>query len=702
MEDANSAVSDVKLVPIVELLDGEHRFFVPNYQRGYRWMPQQVVELLEDLLTFAITEKDKQAFYCLQPVVVRWDEDGRGGDRWEVIDGQQRLTTIKILLHWLQLKTGEDDWSTLNVKSYSIEYATRKETTKFIDSLNPNTVLPAEDDPIDFFFIKKAYSTIDNWFVGKGDFTGRGAPALCERLSEPPRKAREFILDLLTSKPGQNPTARILWYKADPRESGIALFNRLNTGKLELTDSELVKGLFMLKSGNGADSDNEQFRTALKWERMENALHDDAFWCFLTPRREKDNLHTNRIDLLLELVFHERYVRRSLEQETGSGVDDVSEEVRWKKYKDCASKAEAALKKKRAVFNYYNDRFNTTQESRGKAVEESWKEIETTFLVLADWFSDPEIYNLVGYLCQTGTSKMPDLFHEFQTFSEDGKTRADFIKYMKGRIHDSLSGIQVVSLSDENNYTINLSYGERYVVFNLLLLLNVEQLNLRAASEAMKPGEREACKFPFAILADNWDIEHVDSRTANSLEKPEDCLAWIMTSLKDLSIVLPKDKLDDLWKHVWEILDLDPNQGNRFDMTNRGWDNFETSLKANLGKKEKVEQLIRQIQGVADENDDEVHGEDDNLGKDNIANLVLLDAGTNRSYKNALFITKRRKIIKRREEGQFVPETTAYVFFKLFEGNASTRWEWTFDDRQRYANYIVERLADYLTIPARG
>ena len=75
---------------------------------------------------------------------------------------------------------------------------------------------------------------------------------------------------------------------------------------------------------------------------------------------------------------------------------------------------------------------------------------------------------------------------------------------------------------------------------------------------------------------------------------------------------------------------------------------------------------------------------------------MLLDASTNRAYQNALFVRKRKKIIERRECGQFVPETTSYVFFKLFEKSAQSSWRWTQDDIQIYVNYIVSQLKDYL------
>ena len=55
-------------------------FFIPNYQRGYRWGKQEINALLEDVWDFAQMKQD--GFYCLQPIVVK-----KNDKRYNVIDG---------------------------------------------------------------------------------------------------------------------------------------------------------------------------------------------------------------------------------------------------------------------------------------------------------------------------------------------------------------------------------------------------------------------------------------------------------------------------------------------------------------------------------------------------------------------------------------------------------------------------------------
>jgi uncharacterized protein with ParB-like and HNH nuclease domain len=76
----NNTIQNPRLKSIAELLDGNHHFIVPYYQRGYRWEERQVVDLLNDILEFQRNIKNKNTsgeFYCLQPIVVINKGDNR-------------------------------------------------------------------------------------------------------------------------------------------------------------------------------------------------------------------------------------------------------------------------------------------------------------------------------------------------------------------------------------------------------------------------------------------------------------------------------------------------------------------------------------------------------------------------------------------------------------------------------------------------
>ena len=135
---------------IIGVISGE--FVIEAYQRGYRWSKDEIIHLLED-----INEIPDGQNYCLQPIVVK-NNDGV----YELIDGQQRLTTLYIIMKYLSLY--------MDLR-YSIEYTTRKSENGNIGSKelleNIGTIdLNSASSNIDELFIKKAYFYIQEWFNG--------------------------------------------------------------------------------------------------------------------------------------------------------------------------------------------------------------------------------------------------------------------------------------------------------------------------------------------------------------------------------------------------------------------------------------------------------------------------------------------------------------------------------------------------------
>lgn len=146
MKMPESPQENIKLVPIKEILN--EKFYIPEYQRGYRWTNREVTDLLNDIAEFINNGRPGQT-YCLQPLVVK-----RLDASWEVIDGQQRLTTIKILLDFL------------GPKSYEIKYATRNKSEDFLNSVGSRTDEEAKAN-IDFYYMRQACKTIEKWFEAK-------------------------------------------------------------------------------------------------------------------------------------------------------------------------------------------------------------------------------------------------------------------------------------------------------------------------------------------------------------------------------------------------------------------------------------------------------------------------------------------------------------------------------------------------------
>ncbi len=261
-------MNSIQLKTLNEL--SSYSFFIPSYQRGYRWTELEVKDLLNDINEFIPKEidgKEEKTWYCLQPVVVK----SKGNNEYEVIDGQQRLTTIYLILHCLN----EDFVASKRDKLFSIDYETRIGSRDFL--LNPQN---ENDDYIDFHYIHNAYTTIENWFE--------------VQETNPAFDKNEYRSKLKFH-------TKIIWYEISD-ENPITVFTRLNIGKISLTNAELIKALFLnssnFKSGNEERMRLRQIEIANEWDSIETALHNDKLWYFLSDTQREDN----RIEYIFDLM----------------------------------------------------------------------------------------------------------------------------------------------------------------------------------------------------------------------------------------------------------------------------------------------------------------------------------------------------------------------------------------------------------------
>lgn len=253
-------MNNIQLEPkLVGKIEGE--FYVPSYQRGYRWK-EEVKMLLDD-----IHEIGEGKNYSLQPIVVRKIDE----KRYELIDGQQRLTSIYLIFRYMKQ---------LNLPfqlNFSLEYETRTGSKLFLESINSAT-LNIKPLNIDEHFIIEAYRIISNWFKTQED-EALAAFNLYKKLNE---------------------RIRIIWYEtnSEKAEDSVSLFTRLNIGRIPLTNAELVKALFLSRN-NGID-DRKQLEIATEWDIIEKELHNDSLWYFIT--NENPKAYSTRIELIFDLM----------------------------------------------------------------------------------------------------------------------------------------------------------------------------------------------------------------------------------------------------------------------------------------------------------------------------------------------------------------------------------------------------------------
>lgn len=147
-------------------------FHIPNYQRGYRWESKHVEALLDDLYSFSIqmdeTEHRQGKFYCLQPLAVVENNTLSTKEKkvYDVIDGQQRLTTLFLLLSYLQNTREALYTGSLSSSLFSLKYESRE--SNFFDKKEFKTSdIKKAICNIDFFYMTRAYRAIEEWFCTK-------------------------------------------------------------------------------------------------------------------------------------------------------------------------------------------------------------------------------------------------------------------------------------------------------------------------------------------------------------------------------------------------------------------------------------------------------------------------------------------------------------------------------------------------------
>ncbi|MCX6244695.1 MAG: DUF262 domain-containing protein [Bacteroidetes bacterium] len=607
-----------RLKAVAELLDGTHHFYIPSYQRGYRWGTRQVEDLIKDIWDFA-KNAEQGDFYCLQPLVVKrksWqDISNKIINGWEVIDGQQRLTSILLLLKYLKQKSSDVD--SLPKFLYSITYQTRFNLD--FDNIH-------KESDIDCFHAALTKEKIEKWFS--------------ENQVRKSKIEEVLFYDYQKNENDQEikmePQVNFIWYVAETENDieSIKIFNNLNKGKIRLTNAELIKALFILKSKDKREKLNLN-ELAYDWNHMENSLHDDKFWYFLA---NKNYQPATRIDLIFDFLT--------------SKSEKYDSDFSYRKFQN--------------LYDNPNDPFWRDKDISN--FTDAWGKIKEVFETLLYWFEDGTLYHYIGYLIYF---EIP-LLEIFKTCS--GKSKTQIVKEIQILIRN-----KVLNDIDDINDISGLNHTDNYYQCKkLLLFFNIEtcvtqQRNQTENLFKLSVGDTLTYyKFPFdQCKLYDWDIEHVCSKTDNPLREVKDKIIWLSyienIVCYDKSWIKLKEESKDLIKY---LIEKKKDEGNKFDP------------------------LYKSILYVV-QNDSEEKEEKNGI-KDTLDNLVLLDSGTNRGYGNALFPTKRQIIIEKDKEGIFIPVCTKNLFLKYYtkDDTDSSQWKnsWTIDDRKAYMKAIHDTI----------
>lgn len=454
--EKEESIKPIDFIPVQQLQNKS--FVVKDYQRGYKWQKEQIEALLKDI------DQHKEGKYCLQPVVVQTQKESI-----EVIDGQQRLTSIYLLLYFLEQR-----------KPYAIDYQTRDRTRDFLNNemkilhaFNFNTV----GDKVDFWqaFIKqnKTYNNVDVFHIVN---VYKQIKAWFKNKEEP------YILAFTKKLKTQ---VHIIWYNVKENTaitSAEQVFLNLNAGKVPLTNSELIKALFVLDAQKNKGKDIgklKAFELTSEWDSIENQLQDKNFWYFICDHNYYKALDT-RIDFIIDLA------------------NKISPSKSWD--------GKEAYRRYERLF------------LEGKPLD--WVSIKQVFNKLIEWYSDTknkELYHYIGYLVNTNTLQLTEIVK-----LSTGSTKDDFKKSLLSKITDKLNSTKKRDGNEIHSFHVNeLDYEKgRVECEQVLLLLNIEQF--------IK--DKSANKFPFDLYnEERWSVEHINPQNPKDFENFKALKSWLQS-----------------------------------------------------------------------------------------------------------------------------------------------------------------------------
>lgn len=604
------AENKIDLKSVKELLG--MKFFIPSYQRGYRWTEQQVKDLLNDVNEFEpqeLPDSKEKTWYCLQPLVVRKmvENDSRlesckDMKNWyEVIDGQQRLTTIYIILK--EMNAGID--------FPAIQYQTRPNSGQFLAKITDET----NDSNIDFHFMLSTRDEVAKSKVGT-----------------------DFVSKLLSS-------CKVIWYET--QDDAYEVFKRLNSGKISLSNAELVKAL-LLKDNNfsGMNADAlrlRQLEMAGEWDRIEQTLHDNSFWYFINPEPKDARFNCTRIDFLLEMIL------RCEKNDKNEFKYDIEKELKQNDY---------------FIFSTYSEYIAK------EGWEKQWRSIQRFFRIMKSWYDDRRLYHYVGYLMNLKGSDKMKMLQELLYEAEKPKD-----KFMFALIERCQQSLGIDDKHQEVDFS-NWEYGKNDgndKIHNVLLLFNLATTQNQISEVSRYPFDKH-----FEAAKRKWSLEHIHAQNEKKANWDKDNLDKIKSYLETISV----DGIDDLKKQLKGIITSDDID----DYT------YRAIMGSFMGKP-----ITKQ------EKDGKITFSSDFEKDDHLTNMALLQGDKNAAFNNKLYPEKRAKLAEYEnveKESLFVPICTRNVFFKHYSPDSTNPLLWDEQSGIEYVTAMTKVVAAYLQLEA--
>lgn len=643
---------------IPELLN--KKYYIPEYQRGYRWEDKQVLNLLDDLDTF-FSGDTKGQFYCLQPIVVK--EVTIDNEKWlEVIDGQQRLTTILILMKVFD-QLNAPKFGLPKTHSYTIRYATRPSIQNIFDTISitsePSTNKAVIDESknqwpgmIDSLYIYNAAKTILNWF-----------------MDEQPRIFRYGQYFYNTVNSGDK-SVQVVWYETNEDKDPHDIFNRMNSLKVGLSCSELIRSIFLssctkfnlgtfdgLSDSLKLEVEKERFQQKQssineKWDEIEQQMRDESFQSFLTSRNIKSR---NAIDLLFDLVSGKYASNKPF----NSNLNKEDELYTYLYIKN--------------MVDVDGDAWTT------------WLSILNVYEKLLFWYHDRDLYHRIGFLNTIAATGHEDDAVYTLLAERKGKIalRNKVVSMIKEAmiLPENKETHRPIEKLSQLSYDNNIHYN---YIKRLLILYNVETSRIQTSSEFF-----DFDKFRYTADKKHkiWTLEHIHAQNSDCLPETnkDSWYEWIVFNRDSLKkLVLGDPNLEKQRISLVNQLERDSA------VNNEKQEPYCKSIKYTF---ENIKELFDDVANFYAQLDAKA---DKAKPMHQLSNMALLDLGQNAMVGKSPFEVKRQIISNQIADNKYYPICTQKVFLKLYDKESIQIHSWSQRDRELYLEDMKQKLTEYL------
>lgn len=456
-------------------------YYIAPYQRGYKWesnssyaqVPQMLIDIYEAFV-YGTTE------YFLQYITVKKLKLDDKGDVLEVIDGQQRLTTLSLLLSRIVVRNSDLE----NISNKRLQYF-RYDGDIFTSLQIPDS--EEEDENIihqDRYYMVKAVRTIDKFL----------------KLLEENDKLEAYYHYLLDS-------VKLIFNIEDENTNSEEVFENLNNNKVPLTNQYLIKGLLLTKAINRTTSFNRTLsykeildqRTVMGrvWDEINAWITQPEIAHFFFATKKKEN--PNGIEKLLEVVLRRientqtdtREIEDSLLQQYRLSFDSQSRNVQPSIY-ELFNKFNRIIRDEETAFDVLN------------LIKHAYRALYNI------WYGDIAFYNLFGYVRFAKTQQYKISWTD-KVIWED---RAVVKKELAKRVLEILPDLEL----SQNEFGYDKNQNQ---LSNLLLSFNV----------FLEPEE----KFDFYQYdCENWTLEHLSPQNPKGeIKIPHNLVSYVLGKLPE-------------------------------------------------------------------------------------------------------------------------------------------------------------------------